>query len=28
MPVVMIKSGFPRCAMLQPPPFQGTKKAP
>jgi len=26
MPVVMIKSGFPRCGMLQPPPFKAKKK--
>lgn len=25
MPVVMIKSDFPRCAMLQPPPFKVQK---
>ena len=28
MPVVMIKSGFPRCGMLQPPHFKAQKKAP
>ena len=26
MPVVMIKSGFPRCGVLQPPPFKAQKK--
>jgi len=26
MPVVMIKSGFPRCGMLQPHPFKAQKK--
>ena len=25
MPVVMIKSGFPRCGVLQPPPFKAQK---
>lgn len=25
MPVVIIKSGFPRCGMLQPPPFKVQK---
>lgn len=25
MPVVMIKSGFSRCGMLQPPPFKAQK---
>ena len=26
IPVVMIKSGFPRCGVLQPPPFKAQKK--